>query len=164
MLPPPPVLAVTPPGVVSAAAFRKAQLGMSLSAWRASAPHRAAATCTPSTVGVLACRVRDQPLGGTYRARELTHVFVGGRLSSIAFTSSIDAFAFTVAELRREYGDPAEIVRDRVRLASGVSRPRVRMIWRRAGSTIRLTDPIGRGGRLAVVIAADDLKPRAGQA
>ena len=150
----PPALPAPPPAPVRYG-FRKAEIGMDLASWRASAPQRQSAPCAASSPGVLVCRTPDQPLGGDYRVRELSSTFVGGRLAKVSFSTSIDAFPFATAELKRAFGPPADIRRDRVRLQNGLDLPHVLMTWRNGRSTIRLSDPALRGGRLNVTIASD---------
>lgn len=149
-----PPAAVPPPPAVRYG-FRKAQIGMELAAWRASAPHRQAARCSAERPRVETCRVVDQPLGGSYRVRDLTSTFVDGRLARVSFTTSVDGFAFATAELKRAFGAPSEIWRDRVKLQNGFELPHVQMVWRNGRSTIQLDDPTRSGGRLSVTISDD---------
>jgi hypothetical protein len=155
-LPPPPVppTAAAAPAAPAPLAFRKAEIGMSLDAWRASAPYRAAAACSPMGAA-LVCRAADQPLGGGYRASDLTSTFVDGRLASVTFATSIDAFADVVAELKRSDGQPDRVDRDATALASGVKLPHVRMVWRRGAAAIRLSDPVVLGPQLGLRVALD---------
>lgn len=135
--------------------FRKAEIGMELAAWRRSAPQRGVAECEGRGPRTEVCRTPDQPLGGGYQAREITSTFVEGRLARVSFTTSIDGFAYAMAELKGAFGAPGEVRRDRVRLANGLDLPHLEMTWRNGRSTIRLSDPARRGGRLSVVIAAN---------
>ena len=149
---PPPAVS-TPPS--PRYGFRKAQLGMSLADWRASAAWRQAATCSGQPEIRLVCRSPDQPLGKAFRARELTSTFQGGRLASISFTTSVDGFADAMAELRHACGNPTEIKHGRVKLDTGLTMSNVVMTWRNGRSTIHLSDPVAQGGRLRVTMSLD---------
>jgi hypothetical protein len=123
---------------------------------------RPKASCTPEKSGVVDCIAPDQPLGGGYFARDLSYRFVEGRLAQIRFKSSIDGFAFVVARLRHDFGAPADIRRDNVRLY-GLTFPHVAFTWRNGRSTIQMSDPVTLR-QLAVTITIDTQKSRLGGA
>lgn len=155
MLLAPPPAATAPASPAARYGFRKADLGMDLPSWRASAPSRASAACAQAPSGVVVCHTADQPLGERFRARELTHTFANGRLARISYTTSVDGFADAVAELEHDFGPPGGIKRDTTRLENGLDLPHVLMSWRNGRSTIRLSDPAANGGRLRVTFQLD---------
>jgi hypothetical protein len=122
--------------------FAGAAMGLSLQDWRRVRPD---AACAPPAGphAAVRCMIADQPIGGGFLARDLTYVFVGGQLAQIRFHTSIDGFSNLVARLKRDYGDPADIRRDSVKLY-GVSLPHVEFRWRNGRSTIDFSDPAGR--------------------
>src|ERR1700761_676964 len=90
---------------------------------------RPKAICAPGNAGVVDCVATDQPLGGGYFARDLHYRFIDGRLAQIRFKSSIDGFAFVVAKLKHDFGAPAGLRRDVVRLY-GYAFDHVAFTWR----------------------------------
>jgi hypothetical protein len=102
--------------------------------------------------------VPDRPLGGGYFARDLTYRFIQGRLAQIRFHSSIDGFAFVVAKLKADFGEPADIRRGDIRLY-GQAFAHVAFIWRNGRSTIELSDP-ATPNQLAVSITSDAARTR----
>jgi hypothetical protein len=114
---------------------------------------RPRATCMDKTPVLMDCLAPDQPLGGGYFARDLTYRFANGRLAEIRFHSSIDAFAFVVAKMKHDFGVPADIRRDDIRL-DGRAFPHVAFAWRNGRSTIRMSDP-ATPGQLEVAITMD---------
>ena len=132
---------------------------MDMAAWRASSPVRAASSCTAQGARLQVCRIPDQPLGPPPRARGLTATFVDDRLASLAFTASIDSFSAAVGELTGAYGKPAAVVHDTATLPDGSVLPHVAMTWRNGRSTIALSDPAGRGGRMSVRYRLDAAAP-----
>ncbi len=113
---------------------------------------RPKAVCAPEKDGYTDCTAPDQLIGG-YLARDLTYRFIGGKLVQIRFHSSVDGFAFVVARLKHDFGEPADIRRDEVKLDDperrGLDLPHVMFTWRNGRSTIRLSDP-ATPGQLAV--------------
>jgi hypothetical protein len=118
---------------------------------------RPRAVCAELSAGLTECQAPDQSLGGGYFARDLTYRFTGQRLTEIRFHSSIDGFAFVVARLRHDFGAPADIRRDDVRL-DGHLLPHVAFTWRNGRSTIRMSDP-ATPDQLRVTIALDTPAP-----
>jgi hypothetical protein len=128
------------------------RIGLDLAAFRT----RAGIACGPGkAAGVTVCRGPDLPLGGKYFAREPTYRFLNGRLAQIRFHSSIDAFSWVTARLKKDDGQPSAIRRDTVRL-QGVELPHVAMTWKNGRSTIALNDPIESISQLDVSITRDD--------
>jgi hypothetical protein len=121
--------------------FAGGELGMAFAAWRASSPAAAAAACTVQGARQ-SCALSPIPLGGGFKARNLTFTFQQGRLVAIAFDTSMDGFDYATAALKRRFGDPETILRNTVRTGDGGSLPHVEMIWRNGRSTIRLSDPL----------------------
>jgi hypothetical protein len=117
---------------------------------------RPKAACMPQKDGVIDCVAPDQPLGGGYFARNLTYRFIDGRLVQIRFLSSVNGFAFIVAKLKHDFGEPADIRRGDVRL---YDRPfaHVTFIWRNGRSTIEMSDP-ATPNQLTVRITSDAAK------
>ncbi len=110
--------AAPPPAVQSSPrryGFGGSELGESLDVWRTAAPGRRANGCAgaPGTTGLTICRGADVPLGGGYFARALTYTFAHGRLVRIAFRSSIDAFTFVTANLKRHFSSRPRCPRHR---------------------------------------------------
>lgn len=152
----PAVTAATAPISSKRFGFEGAELGMDIASWRASSPNRDRADCKPShDPRILVCRTPALPLGGGYRTRDLTHVFVDGRLARVEFTTSVDGFAYATAALKGAFGQPATIVRDRVKISDGAALPHVRMTWRNGRSTIELSDPRPTGETLSVRFTLD---------
>ena len=118
---------------------------------------RPRASCAPETNGVIDCVAPDQPIGGGYFARDLTYRFIDGRLAQIRFHSSVDGFAYVVAKLKHDFGPPADIHRDDVRLY-GHAFAHVAFTWRNGRSTIQISDP-ATPSQLAVKIAFDSGRP-----
>ena len=114
---------------------------------------RPKASCAPEKNGVVDCFARDQPVGGGYFASDLDYRFIDGHLAQIRFKSSIDGFAFVVAKLKHDFGQPANLRRDDVRLY-GHGFAHVTFMWRNGRSTIRMSDPVT-PNQLAVTITFD---------
>ena len=111
--------------------------------------------CGPGKArAVTVCRGPDVALGGKYFAREPTYRFLNGRLAQIRFHSSIDAFSWVTARLKKDDGQPGVIRRDTVRL-QGVDLPHVLMTWKNGRSTISLDDPAETISQLDVSITRD---------
>ncbi len=164
-LPPP-----TPPAAASALnpapalryGFADAWLGETLAEWRASRPARANAACgTGGGPAVLVCRGAEADLGGGYAARELSYVFVDGRLARISFRTSIDGFAYVTAALKKDFSAPSQVVRDS---QGPAGRPHVSMTWRNGRSTIVLSDPVADAVHLSVRFTLDALADRVSKA
>lgn len=102
---------------------------------------RPKASCAPEKAGVVDCAAPDQPLGGGYFARDLNYRFIDGRLAQIRFRSSIDGFAFVVAKLKHDFGEPADLRRDVAHLY-GHAFDHVAFTWRNGRSTIQMSDPV----------------------
>ncbi len=134
--------------------FAGITIGAGLADFRAVRPK---AICAPETGGYLDCTVPDQSISG-YLARDLTYRFRGGKLIQIRFHSSVDSFAFVVARLKSDFGEPVDIRRDEVKLdgpqRGGLDLPHVMLTWRNGRSTIRLSDP-ATPGQLAVSMTLD---------
>jgi hypothetical protein len=94
------------------------------------------------------------PLDDHLTADHVLYKFRDGRLASISYQVSVDAFDDIVARLRAEAGAPAVIQRDQVKTAMGEKIPRVRMNWRTPTGSVLLTDPANRQNRLSVTLAA----------
>lgn len=80
-------------------------------------------------------------LGPTLQARHLRFTFVSGRLSSIEYRASVDAFDDITARLTARFGPPNKLARDSVRTELGAF-PRVREIWSTSRGQIELVDPV----------------------
>jgi hypothetical protein len=176
-------LTSTSPRTTGPLSFDGAKLGMTVGEWRSLAPPpgvgpAAAADCgsgivaalreeriaaTPPSPGRLTCaygeRFGDDILlhsakfDDRYRLDGLRYRFVGGRLSEIDFSASIDAYNDIAAKLTHDYGPPATTVRDVMRTPARRF-PRVRQTWRAPGGDISLTDPTDDPLRLGVRIAS----------
>jgi hypothetical protein len=149
----PPPAPPSPPAAVQAQPFGlgQARIGMDLAAFRA----RAGIACSAGkALAVTVCRGPDLALGGKYFAREPTYRFLNGRLAQIRFHSSIDAFSWVTARLKKDDGQPSAIRRDTVRL-QGVDLPHVLMTWKNGRSTITLNDPVETISQLDVSITRD---------
>jgi hypothetical protein len=128
-----------------------ARIGMDLTAFRT----RPGIACRPGQKpAVTVCRGPDLPLGGGYFARELDYRFVGGRLARIRFRSSVDAFSWVTARLKKDDGQPTRIVRDELS-HRGRRLPHVTMTWTNGRSTIALSDPVQGMMQLGVSITRD---------
>jgi hypothetical protein len=136
--------------------FAGAFLGEGIEEWRGRRGASAALGCAraPNTTAIVVCRGPDIPLGGGYRARRLSYLFVGDRLAEISFEASIDAFDNVTASLKRAFGDPSLIARDTLK-RSGF--PHVAMTWRNGRSTIHLSDPLTDYANLGVRLTLDAL-------
>jgi hypothetical protein len=129
---------------------------MDLTAWRALFGAQST-LCRRSDADTQVCQAPPTALGGGFLARDLTFTFEQDRLTQIAFQTSVNGFDNATAVLRRAFGDPAEVVRDDVRLKDGLVFPHVLMVWKSGRSTVRLSDPLPAGDRLSVRF---DLAPR----
>ncbi|MBE7218643.1 MAG: hypothetical protein INR64_09255, partial [Caulobacteraceae bacterium] len=109
---PPHAYAAPPP------ALSRDQLGLGLDAWRAT-PGAAGAQCAPPQGASQTCTIAAAPLGGAYRARDLTYTFEDGRLTRIAFDASIDALPYAAAVVKRQFGAPATTRRDSIQTPDG---------------------------------------------
>jgi hypothetical protein len=142
-----------PPAPVVRYGFEQAQLGQTLTAWRAAAPSNAAC----QTAGrVTTCSGPLVPLGGGYVARNLTYRFVGGELARISFSTSIDAFDWVRHRLDTRFGAPTTVTRSDI-VAESLDFPHVRDTWRNGRSTIVLDDPIHDMASLRVTYTLDAL-------
>ena len=94
----------------------------------------------------------EVPIGDGLLARRVRYVFKDGRLVSIGYRASPDAFDAIVARVDSQLGRAAQIARDRVRLDDGSVVARVRMRWAGPAGVVALTDPI-ETGRLSVVLS-----------
>ncbi len=92
-------------------------------------------------------------LGLRLQARHLRFTFVNGRLSSMEYRASVDAFNDLTARLTARYGPPTKLVRDTVRTELGAF-PRVRQTWRTSRGQIELVDPVQPFTDLSVRLAA----------
>lgn len=137
--------------------FAGAVMGADLRSWRLSRP-KASCGAPAGRSGLVACDVADQPLGGAYAARDLTYLFLDGRLVQIRFRTSIDGFAYAVARLKQEFGQPAAIRRNVIRLQDERAQ-HVAFDWRNGRSTIELSDPVPPGAQLGVRITLDAAAP-----
>src|SRR5579875_2689790 len=83
--------------------FGGSEIGETLASWRAAKPPRVSIVCAQETRNAVAetCRGADIALGGGFFARNVDYTFVDGRLARIAFRSSIDAFDYVTAALKR---------------------------------------------------------------
>lgn len=147
---PPPL---SPPSSSAATAFglADARIGMELAAFRT----RAGIGCAPGKAPqVTVCHGPDLPLGGGYFARDLDYRFLDGRLVQIRFRSSVDAFSWVTARLKKDDGQPTAIARDEL-AHSGKRLPHVTMTWKNGRSTIALSDPAPSLIQLGVTITRD---------
>jgi hypothetical protein len=80
-------------------------------------------------------------LGPKLEVRRLRFTFVKGRLSSIEYRASTNAFNDLTARLTTRYGPPTKLVRDSVRTELGAF-PRVRQTWNTSRGQIELVDPV----------------------
>jgi hypothetical protein len=172
-----------PPGVTDIE-FQGAKLGMSMDAWTAlplpgGAPDTVRRTCADGASGanrplaVKASAKVNHPitcsferlyghlslpvsltLSPDFRALDPTYQFVGGKLTRIAFSTSIDAFNQVTSSLEASYGAASQIQRDEIRSELGIRLPRVRETWRRPDGLIRITDPASAPNRLVVEFIA----------
>lgn len=156
MIPPP---LPAPAAAAPAVGFAGALLGEPLSTFRNSSPEAARAPCVGGVDATLRCRLPDLALGGPYAARDLTLTFKHKVLTGIEFSTSDSGLDWVTARFRREFGDPAEIVRDRVRLVDGLRFPHVKMSWRVGGDRIQIDDPSRCGKWLKVRLGAGPLPP-----
>ncbi|MGC1302158.1 MAG: hypothetical protein WA840_07275 [Caulobacteraceae bacterium] len=92
------------------------------------------------------------PLDDRLSADHVLYKFRGGRLVSISYRTTVDAFDDIVARLTAEAGTPASVQRDQVSTALGTGMPRVRMSWRTPSGTAVLTDPSNQLNRLSVTL------------
>jgi len=152
---PPPVTGQAPQISQARYGFAGMAIGANLSDLHSIRPK---ATCVRRKSEIEDCTAPDQPIGGGYLARDLTYRFVGGRLAQIRFHSSIDAFAFVVARLKHDFGEPSDIHRNDVSLDGRVF-PHVAFVWRNGRSTTRMSDP-NTAGQLAVEITLDAAKAK----
>lgn len=128
------------------------RIGMDLASFKS----RPKVGCAPGKAqGVTVCSAPDRALGGGYFARDLTYCFVDGRLAQIRFRSSIDAFSWVTAQLKKDDGQPSAIKRDTAVFNSGVRLPHVLMTWKNGRSTITLNDPVQSLTQLSVSITRD---------
>jgi hypothetical protein len=168
--------AAEPPPAPATLQLKGAELGMTLDAWRAlpfpgtpsprvaascstdgaakvGAPRTAVSTKPSVTVCTYASRYGDitlpQPFPLTSRslARDPRYSFTEGRLTTIEFDTSIDAFNDLVALFISRYGPEQRTIRDQI---GPHHWPRVRKIWRLPAASILLTDPAARPGQLSV--------------
>lgn len=153
-----------------------ARLGMSLDAWRALPPpgepgSHVVTECapapprpqTPSAHPPMECRYVGRygrfalpeafPLSRRYLVRNPSFEFVDGRLASIRFQTSIDAFDTVMADLKRAYGPPTTLSRGSTSLR-GYPVPRVTAAWTTAGARVTLTDPSPNPDRLEITVAS----------
>lgn len=156
MIPPPLPLATA---AAPAAGFAGALLGESLSTFRTSSPAAGRAPCAGGAGGTLQCRLPDLALGGPYAARNLTLTFTNEMLTRIEFSTSDSGLDWVTARFRRQFGDPVEIVRDRVRLVDGLRFPHVKMTWRVGDDWIEINDPSRCGRWLKVRLGVGPLAP-----
>jgi len=150
-----------PASITAQYGFEGVRLGGSAADLRKAFPN---AACRASANAVLECVVADQPIGGGFYARSLTYRLVGDRLTGIQFHTSIDGFAFAVAKLKHDFGPPADIRRDSVKLY-GKAFDHVAFTWRNGRSTIALSDPV-EPDKLSVRMNLNDVpdRPRASSA
>jgi hypothetical protein len=133
-------------------------LGMTLEAWKAlprpkTLPVAATPICETKTTATatIVCGYfshygrftlpEEIALGPKLRARRLRFTFVDGRLSSIAFQTSINVFNDLIARLNARYGRANTISRDSVSTPLG-DFPRVREDWKTPSGEIELVDPV----------------------
>lgn len=88
-----------------------------------------------------------------YLARDPHYTFVDGRLTMVAFLTSVDAFDALMAKFIQAYGAPAETVRDTTTFGGAMRFPRVQKLWRLGDQQLRITDPAKRPGRLEVELS-----------
>lgn len=98
-------------------------------------------------------------LTAKYRARDPHFTFTDGRLSAVRFYTSIDAFNALTAKFIKAYGAPSTTIRDKTSFSDGALLPRVQMVWRWEGQSIRLTDPAGQPNQLEVNVSATTKAP-----
>ena len=110
-----------------------------------------AATASARRAGVVICAYMSHygrfrlpqaiDLGPGLQARRLRFTFVKGRLSSIEYRASADAFNELTTRLTGRYGPPRNLIRDAVKTELGAF-PRVRQTWRTPRGEIDLVDPV----------------------
>ncbi|MBE7219404.1 MAG: hypothetical protein INR64_13095, partial [Caulobacteraceae bacterium] len=98
------------------------------------------------------CTIAAAPLGGAYRARDLTYTFEDGRLTRIAFDASIDALPYAAAVVKRQFGAPATTRRDSIQTPDGPLE-HLAYTWAGHGASARLSDPTRASDRLQVVLS-----------
>jgi hypothetical protein len=150
-----------------------ARLGMSLQAWRALPPAGAAPGAPPSCAAqpsarIVTCTYASKvgryvlpnavPLDRTYQATDIRYVFDGGRLSEVAFRSSVDAYNDLTAVLDKDYGPPTRTAQDQVRSEIGPLR-RVRQAWTTPTAQVLLVDPSADPTKLGVTILLKGAAP-----
>jgi hypothetical protein len=119
--------------------FAGVEMGASLDALTIARPH---ARCAPQDrAGVTVCVADAQPLGGGFFAQDLTYRYVKGNLAQISFHTSVDGFAFVMAKLKLDFGQPVDERRDTV-LIGRYAFPHVAYIWRNGRSSILVSDPV----------------------
>ena len=140
------------PGAAQPFGLGEERIGMDMTAF-ASQPK---VSCAPGKAAdVTVCHGPDRQLGGGYFARDLTYRFVGGRLAQIRFSSSIDAFSWVTAQLKKDDGQPSAIARDIAVLKGGATLPHMLVTWKNGRSTIALSDPVQPPTQLSVSITRD---------
>jgi hypothetical protein len=85
-----------------------------------------------------------------YLARDPHYTFTGGRLSTIRFITSVDAFDALVAQFTQAYGSPQQTLRGSISFGRAVRFPRVQQVWRVGDQILQIKDPVGRPDRLEV--------------
>jgi hypothetical protein len=165
-------------------AFKGAELGMSLADWKAapfpartSNPVAAACSNDPSGAAaglkVTAAQARLGEIVCTYISAEpgspdwevipitdqimADHVIYGfraGRLTSISYQTSVDAFDNVVARIKAQIGPSSEVQRDLLHTRWGVDLQRVKMFWRTPDGSAQLVDPFARPDKLSVTLSS----------
>jgi hypothetical protein len=170
------------PPVIRAAAieFKGAQLGFTLSQWKAlpfpDASIAVAPVCTgepdaprigltlsadEQRAGDVVCGYayegptgpgprKPVPIDDRLMAEKVRYTFHAGRLDAISYQTSVDGFDAIIARISAQLGAPSAVQRGRADFGRGEVLPRVTMHWAAAGGEARLVDPSPRPDKMSV--------------
>jgi hypothetical protein len=163
--------------------FKGAELGMSLADWKAAPfparisspvaavcsndPQGAAAglkvTAAQARFGEIVCTYVSAgtgspdwqviPITDQFMADHVIYGFRAGRLTSITYQTSADAFDNVVARIKAQIGPSSQVQRDRMPTRWGVDLQRVKMFWRTPAASAQLVDPSTRPDKLSVTLS-----------
>jgi hypothetical protein len=91
-------------------------------------------------------------------ADHVLYKFRDGRLASVRYLITVDAFDDVVARLDALTGTHATVQRDQVKAELGETLPRVRMNWKTTSGQVELSDPSNNPNRLSVTLSAAPAK------
>lgn len=92
------------------------------------------------------------PMDDHLTADHVLYKFHDGRLVSIRYLVTVDAFDDIVARLDALTGAHATLRRDQIKAELGEKLPRVRMSWRTTHGEVELSDPANQANRLSVTL------------